>query len=399
MTAPYFWAMSLVAEVYTLQTVLVAGMLLTALAWERDPRPWRMGASTFLLGLGLAHHLTTMLLIPGWLRLMMGSTASQPLVDKRSLILGVTGLVAGLSLYLYLPLLYSNAPEFNYAGAFDANGDFVARDLTTADGLLWLASGKQFHEMVFSYTPSQLLAQAANFFFELWRGLLVGVGPALLGGWLLARRNRRVGLPLLMMLIAYGVFIIGYQAGDKQTMYLPIFFLLAIFSGVGYQTLLDWVCDVPDRDDRQRNVWSLRVVMIGVVVVSAVITWPLVDRSHDWSARERGEYILRTVEPHALVAGYFHTVPVIQYLQLIEGTRPDVVTINRLLIHPPHLIEFLAREAGHRPVYVDEISSAMVGYTIVPAGPLFRLIPSTAPLIDRQKPPLINSNQQTPVDE
>jgi hypothetical protein len=398
-TAPYFWAMSLVAEVYTLQALLIIGMVLTALAWAKDPRPSRMAAATLLLGLGLAHHMTTILLIPGWLRLMVGSTPSTHLTRKRCLILGVAGLGAGLSLYLYLPLLYVNAPEFNYAGAYDASGHFVARDLTTADGLMWLASGKQFHGMVFSYTPSQLLSQATDFFGALWQGLLIGVGPALLGGWVLTRRDRQLGVSLLMMLVAYAVFIIGYHAGDKQTMYLPVFLFLAIFVGVGYQTLLDWVRDAHDRADQHSNIWLLRVMMIGMAVVSAALTWPLVDRSHDWSARERGEHILRTVEPHALVAGYFHTVPVIQYLQLIEGKRADVVTINRLLIHPPHLITFLAHEAGRRPVYVDEISSEMAGYTVVPIGPLFRLIPLTPPVIDRESCLLINSNQHVPEEE
>ncbi len=59
------------------------GMILTALAWARDPRPSRMGAATLLLGLGLAHHMTTVLLIPGWLRLMVGSTTTRR--SKRNL--------------------------------------------------------------------------------------------------------------------------------------------------------------------------------------------------------------------------------------------------------------------------------------------------------------------------
>jgi len=248
--------------------------------------------------------------------------------------------------------------------------------------------------MVFNYTPIQILGQVAGFCAELWRGLLIGVGPALLGAWVLSRRNRRVGLSLLMMLAAYAVFIIGYQAGDKETMYLPVFLFLAIFLGVGYQALLDWVHDAPDRNEARVGAWIVRVVMVGAVVLSAVVNWPMVDRSQDWSTRERGEYILRTVEPNALVAGYFHTVPVIQYLQLVEGKRPDVVTINRLLIHPPHLIAFLRQQAERRPVYVDEIWATMVGYEIVRAGPLFRLIPTKATDLDRETFPLLNSIQQ-----
>ena len=396
MTAPYFWAMSLVAEVYTLQAALVAGLVLTALAWAKDPVPWRMGAATMLLGLGLAHHMTTVLLIPGWLRLMVGSDNSRELFGKRTLIMGAAGLIAGLSMYLYLPFLYSNAPEFNYAGAYDATGQFVARDLSTWDGLLWLASGRQFHGMVFNYTPNQLVAQAGGFVVEVWRGLLIGTGPALLGAWVLTRRNRRVGVSLLMMVGVYAVFIIGYQAGDKETMYLPIFLFLAVFLGVGYQALLDWVRDASDRAESRAGVRLLQLMIVAAIVVPTVLNWPVVDRSSDWSARDRGESILRTVETGALVAGYFHTVPVIEYLQLVEGRRPDVDTVNRLLIRPPHLITLLNTQALRRPVYVDEVYASMTGYEIVPVGPLFRLVPLRNPDLDPGLSQLIPSIQDEP---
>lgn len=389
MTARYFWAMSLVAEVYTLQTALAAGMVLTALNWAEDPRPRKMAVATLLLGLGLAHHVTTVLLIPGWLRLMVGSTVPRGLIGRHTLIMGAVGLFAGLALYVYLPFLYSTAPDFNYAGVYDETGRFVARDLSTWDGLLWLVSGRQFHGMVFNYTPNQLAAQAAAFVVELWRGLLIGIGPAILGAWVLTRRNRRVGVSLLMMLAAYAVFIIGYQAGDKETMYLPVFLFLAVFLGVGYQALLDWVRDASDRADPSAEVRILQLAFVVAIVVPVVLNWPMVDRSHDWSARDRGEAILRTVEERALVAGYFHTVPVVEYLQLVEGRRPDVDTVNRLLIRPRDLITLLRTQAGRRPVYVDEVYASMVGYEIVPVGPLFRLVPLGSSEFDQRLSQLV----------
>ena len=385
MTTRFYWAMSLVAEVYTLQTALVAGIVLTALAWARDPRPWRLGAATLLIGLGLANHLTTVLLLPGWLRLVLGSTPRNA-TRARSIAIGLGGLLLGLALYLYLPFLSRSAPAFNYAGAYDAGGNFVARDLTSWRELWWLASGRQFHGLVFNYTPSQLLAEAAAFGIELWQAFLIGIGPTLLGVWILWRRDRQVGLSLLMMLAANAVFIVGYKAGDKQTMYLPTFLIAAVFLGVGYQALLEWVRDVPDRTGAEIGSWLLRILMVGGVMVSAILNWPLVDRSQDWSTRDRGEHILRTVEPQAVVVGYFHTVPVVQYLQLVEGKRTDVLTINRYLIHPPNLRVFLRDQIGRRAVYVDQLSADMAGYRIVPAGPLFRLKLPAFPDLDPEVP-------------
>ncbi len=189
-----------------------------------------------------------------------------------------------------------------------------------------------------------------------------------------------------MMLAANVVFIIGYRAGDKETMYLPIFFILAVFLGVGYQALLDWVRNDPNRTGTRAATCLLQILMVAAVVISAVFNWTSVDRSQDWSARERGERILQTVEPHAIVAGYFHTAPVVQYLQLVEGHRPDVFTINRFLIDPPDLMTFLRDQADHRPVYVDQLSHHMAGFEIIRAEPLFRLILSSYPEIDTEQP-------------
>jgi hypothetical protein len=47
-------------------------------------------------------------------------------------------------------------------------------------------------------------------------------------------------------------------------------------------------------------------------------------------------------------------------------------------------------------VYVDEVYASMVGYEIVPAGPLFRLVPLSNPELDQQLSQLIPSIQDEP---
>ena len=70
--------------------------------------------------------------------------------------------------------------------------------------------------------------------------------------------------------------------------------------------------------------WVVRGVLVAGVFVTLVWNWPLVNMADDWSARQYGEDILQELQDGAYIFGYWDTVPVIQYLQLVEGERPDV---------------------------------------------------------------------------
>ena len=64
-TGQSFWALSLIAEVYTPQTVLLAGLVLALLRWRERPTLWRTSGVGLLVGLGFSHHASTVLLLPG----------------------------------------------------------------------------------------------------------------------------------------------------------------------------------------------------------------------------------------------------------------------------------------------------------------------------------------------
>jgi hypothetical protein len=100
-----------------------------------------------------------------------------------------------------------------------------------------------------------------------------------------------------------------------------------------------------------------------------------VDLSDDWSARQRGEAILETIEPNALIFGWWDTAPVIQYLQLVEGERLDVVAINRFLISNEDLTAVILKEVKIRPVYIDAPPTDLPSFLEPrPSGPVFQII-------------------------
>jgi hypothetical protein len=58
------------------------------------------------------------------------------------------------------------------------------------------------------------------------------------------------------------------------------------------------------------------------------LNYSYADLSHDWSARRRGEAIFNRLPQDAVYIGTWADVPVLEYLQLVEGRRRDVETVN-----------------------------------------------------------------------
>jgi hypothetical protein len=374
--APYFWALSLIAEVYMLQTALMAGLILLLLRWAERPTPGRLAAVGLLAGLSLCHHAMTVLLIPGCLWFVL-TTAPQRAFAPRALLPTLGAMLLGLCAFVYLPLRYAAQPAFNYAGLYDSFGVFRPVDLQTPDGLWWLISGRAFAGLMLSYSGDPLwheIVQYARYLVQAF--FVVGVGPGLLGLAVLLRRDWRLGGMLLLMFVVNAAFYIDYRVGDKQTMYLPTYLIWTIWLAVGYQWLLDWLSDPETPASRQIGVWVVRGAIAALALLAVGWNWRLVDLSDDWSTRTRGEEILRAAGPDALVLGYWQTVPPVQYLQMVEGWRPDVQAINRFLIPPGDAQALILREIDHRPIYIDSIPSALlqqVSYR--PVGGLYQLCP------------------------
>jgi hypothetical protein len=372
-TAPFFWALSLIAEVYTLHTALMAAIILLLLRWRDDPSPLRLAQLALLGGLSLGHHLATALLVPACAAFVLCANPRRAL-QPRAIAAALAAALLGLCVYAYLPLRSIAQPAFNYAGAYDAAGVFHPADLRDPRALWWLVTGRSFAAQMLGYSPAAWLGEAAGFGAQLLRSVfVVGLGPGLVGLAVLLRRDRPLGVALLLMFVANAGFYIGYRVVDKSTMYLPTYLVWALWAGVGAQWLLGWV-------GAGRERWLLRGLLAGTLAAALAWNWPLADQSGNWSGRERGEATLAALEPGALLLGYWETVPLVEYLQLVEGRRPDVQAINRFLIAPEDAQALIASEMGRRPIYIDTPSTELLrAYRVEPAGPVYRVLPRAEP--------------------
>jgi hypothetical protein len=119
--------------------------------------------------------------------------------------------------------------------------------------------------------------------------------------------------------------------------------------------------------------------MVLLVGMALFWNWQRVDLAHDNSARERGEAIMAAAEPNAIIFGWWDTVPVVEYLQLVEGQRPDIMAVNRFLISGPDMEQLIKQEIGNRPIYINSPPIYLLStIDAVPAGPIYKLQPRLA---------------------
>lgn len=354
-TAPYYWGLSLIAEVYTLHIVLMALLILLLLRWGEQPTALRLAAIGFTLGLGLSHHASMILLLPGCTFFVLATHPRQA-IQPKALSSSILGLLIGICFYLYLPLSYQGNPAFNYAGHYDASGTFHPVDLTTISGIWWLVSGRSFTSQMLAYSWNELLPQVVDFSVQLSRAFFViGIGPGTLGMVIHIRRQAILGATLLIMFVSHAAFYIDYRVADKVTMFLPNYLIWALWIGIGVQWLMDWVSAGHLPTQTKRGLRLIKLILLVGVLVTALWNWSLVDLSDNWSARERGEAILQQLQPNALLLGYWDTVPIVEYLIYVEHRRPDVKVINRFLIGDQDMKQLIRHSLSDRPVYIDSL--------------------------------------------
>lgn len=322
----YFWQMAVVAEVYTLHTFLLAACLWALIVWDESGQKRFLAAFALIFGLSLSNHTTSLLFAPAFAWWVASSKRWRWNRSSIPLLAGMLGLfVLGLSPYLYLPLRALANPPLNYLD------DYYQVDLTTPAGLFWMVSGRAYRFFAFAYSPAEVPAEVLRFLDYLWRNFFgVGVLLGLAGfAWLWKQRPRQTAA-LAILLAANTIFYINYRVLDKDTMFLPSYLVWAVLLAAGMMAAREWA--------QQRVTEGLlhpaaRPVLAGALVLLSVLLLPLnwrwVDMSQASGPGKFAQAVLRTMEPNARVVAQWSPAVVLEYYQLVEGERPDLVIYNR----------------------------------------------------------------------
>jgi hypothetical protein len=331
--APGFWSQAVIAEVYSLNALFIALMLLfmlQAIQRATPASPWAECCQAVIVGLALGNHATAAVTALTWFIVALISAPREQrvrLLVRRALWVGV-----GLLVYLYLPLRASAHPPVNWGDPHDWSGFW------------WAISGEPYRELAFGMPSNLLYGRVAA-----WAALLVqqfgwiGLGLGCFGLIYGAPDMRRfVWLSAGIAALA-SVFAITYNTADSNAYLIPTYLIFAIWIGLGVDRAL--------RAMTQLHPLAAPLASAGLAILlawRAVSIMPQVDASQDRRAIIYATSVLTTAPQKAIVVSDsdLDTFP-LWYYHYALGARPDLAVI----VDP--LLDFDWYRRNLRAVYPD----------------------------------------------
>lgn len=371
--SPLWVSQAILAEVYALHNLFVVAILLTAVGINRtlDERtsgaisapPYppafnrRMLCLLAVIGLSLAHHRTTVLLLPPIVLYLLWSVPGLWRPTRQWW--GWAGvLLAPLLLYLYLPIRA-------WMGTPDIHGGYVNS---------W--AGFWHHVAASNFTT--FFAENsidAGYAWRDWAALLrdqvgwIALSAMLLGlAWLFDRRGRpaRAWWLILAVLLVNAAFVWRYRVPDPEVFALPVLLCLALFAGGGVGLLARLL---PVR-------WALpaqAIALLAIVVVPAGRA-PLPDLNDMWRYHDRARLMtLAEFPPDSRVVGIEGEMTALRYMQVAEGRAQDV-TLIAADDPAERMAQIDAALAADAPIYLTrELDGVADRYSYDGAGLLIRM--------------------------
>lgn len=231
--SPSFLSKADTAEVYTLQIFILLSMVYLLLSWMSDQDKRKIIMISFLLGLGLTNHMTTILCIPAILIILF--LINWDVRDTlRTIGLSAPFFLLGCVPYLYIYLRNDLPGPFNFAKQFNV-------DYKTIHGWYWLLSGELFR---YEMQPTSFSAYLKGIGFG---GYLLFKDfyylPALIGLLGLTgqiRFDRKRFLVLSSLFVSLTGFFVYYQIPDISDYYTMSFAFFSIWIGVGVHRILEY---------------------------------------------------------------------------------------------------------------------------------------------------------------
>lgn len=377
------WSQAVVAEVYALNVLIAVAVLALLIDWTRKPLPFspspplsipahgwgkKIGVLFLLLGLGLSHHLTTILLLPA---VTLAILIVRPRLPIRTTLAALGLFLLGLSMWLYLPLRW---PAL-HGGLPMPLDEFVD----------WITGARFGGALVLSaWSDPERWRIVARFLLEAFGPLGAALSAVGLIGLVL--RHWRTALITFVVFAAYVFYGLVYFVPDVSVFIIPAYLIMAIWIGAGAAFLIEAV--LTTRALRyaapQQSTSSLRVLGVNSQSMSALLlaaclllpvdllhrNLPIVDqRGAGERAEAWGRYVLSLPIPDgAAILVDSEKIAPLYYLQVTEHLRPDL-SILVLGTEEEYRRQLDTRLAQRQPVYLARFLPN-IPYPMRSLGPL-----------------------------
>lgn len=313
-----FWSQAVIAEVYTLNALFVALVIVVLLVWRATRRDRYLLIAAFGVGLAMTNHMTSGLLLPAGL-LFVAVVDWRKLLQWRLALKGAGLFLLGLTPYLYLPIRASfGAP-------------MVANKPDNLERFLYVVSGGNLREQFFAFTleeqADRILLYAnrllENFHWSLLVVALIGVGAMLF--W-----DRAAALLTGTLFLGWAVHAIENNIPDVALYFIPTYLVLSLWISAGTGLLLEESEVLVSRLPRPAAAATLVVLPVALLLLTLAGTGEVYaanDRSDDYQGKEINDTVAENVAPNATV---IHMRSSLWYLVLVEERRQDLTLVDPL---------------------------------------------------------------------
>ncbi|MCP4249068.1 MAG: DUF2723 domain-containing protein [bacterium] len=382
------WSQSVITEVYGLNSLLTAGVLLCAVRWyaTRTDRPLLL--ASLLMGLGMSNH--HIIALAG-LALVIWVLCLQPgLVRRWRLVLKCIGLFAvGLLPYLYLPVRAAADPAVNWGDPSTPQRfwEHVTRSQYGAVGPMKTVETRSIPRF-----GRQLGYAATSVEDDLTAWL---AGASFISLIFVGLRDRRVLLLIaLWVTCAGGVFaLLANYDFDRTSQWAMRVFLIPV--SIGPVIALAYMLEAAASRLKQALgparmlcVACPAALLVAGPTLQVVLHWRQCNYANYWYAEDHARNLLDCMLPQAMVfpSGDHTTFPMV-YLQMVEGQRSDVLIADVYGYTTPELYRAQPADApdsheawlikhARRPVYYTVKKAPPVDNAeFVWAGLVYHLLP------------------------
>ena len=360
------WSQAIIAEVYALNLLFVAGVLWLALdILEGRSMPRTLWSVALLMGLSLTNHITMVMLIPA---LGLACLLRWPRLRLSDWLKAVGLFILGLAVYAYIPLRWPALHD----GQWMSLSEFLA-----------YITGRQFGGAL------QLgLLRDPTRYAILWRLLrepfgVVGLAVAAAGWLYLAVKQWRLALVSLASFLPYCFYGLVYVVPDLDVFVIPTHLLLALWIGVGAAYIANGEWRMTSHESRIMNHES-RITNYAFVALFALLPFSLLwenlpsQNTHAVGRADEawGQYALaQPLAPNAAILADSEKFPPLYYLQQTEGLRPDLDLVMRF-DEAGYFEELHTRLAAGQRVYLARYLPGMDAYGVSAVGPLVEVAPA-----------------------
>jgi hypothetical protein len=339
------WSYATIAEVYTLNTLLILTIFFLILRWRRrivedenydasaNSRQLAiadydslLNAAAVVFGLALGvHHVTVALILPALAVIVYRTEGLKFFTSKRFLYAALFSFAALLAVYSYLPLAAARTPLINWDNP---------RSLAA---IWWHITGKQY-QVFFSFAPQMMGEQLAEFgrlaLREFGRLPLAFVF-AIVGYAYVFKVDRTSFWFLTVTVIANLAYVLSYSISEDKDAYCLLSFIsVAIAAGFG----LRWLLQLFPR--RTQILGALLVLVVPAIAVAA--NWRFDNRRHYFIAHDYIENIQSTIEPKGLLLTVdWQVVSPMLYTREVEQRRRDVEVVDVNLLRRSWYFDYL----------------------------------------------------------